>query len=166
MSNFVEKSFKRLLNIVSLSVAVKRKNAYIRTASSKTKGEVKGGGKKPWRQKGTGRARAGSIRSPLWRGGGVVFGPKPGATCVKINKKIKKLSLKSLLLLKKNNISFLIPNLKNKFFLRYRESYCTKLLNIKYTLCTKDSKLFSTLLKQHYTVLDFLQYANITYENE
>ncbi|PTX92413.1 50S ribosomal protein L4 [Opitutus sp. ER46] len=62
------------------------------TASTKTRGEVSGGGKKPWRQKGTGRARAGSTRSPLWGGGGVVFGPKPRDYSKKINAKVKQLA--------------------------------------------------------------------------
>ena len=63
------------------------------THSTKTRGEVRGGGKKPWRQKGTGRARAGSIRSPLWGGGGVVFGPKPRDYSKKINNKVKDLAI-------------------------------------------------------------------------
>ena len=58
------------------------------THSTKTRGEVRGGGKKPWRQKGTGRARAGSIRSPLWVGGGVVFGPKPRDYSKKVNARV------------------------------------------------------------------------------
>jgi large subunit ribosomal protein L4 len=62
------------------------------THSTKTRGEVSGGGKKPWRQKGTGRARAGSNRSPIWVGGGVVFGPKPRDYSKKINSRVKALA--------------------------------------------------------------------------
>lgn len=65
------------------------------TQSAKTRSEVRGGGRKPWRQKGTGRARQGSIRSPQWKGGGVVFAPKPRDYSMKLPKKIRRLALKS-----------------------------------------------------------------------
>src|SRR5476651_2258636 len=67
------------------------------TASTKTRGMVSGGGAKPWRQKGTGRARAGSSRSPVWTGGGVAFGPRPRSYTFKINRKARRAALRSAL---------------------------------------------------------------------
>jgi large subunit ribosomal protein L4 len=67
------------------------------TAATRTRGEVRGGGSKPWRQKGTGRARAGSSRSPLWTGGGTVFGPQPRSYAFKVNRKEQRAALRSAL---------------------------------------------------------------------
>ena len=100
-------------------------------ANCKTRSEVRGGGKKPWKQKGTGRARAGSIRSPLWRGGGVIFGPKTKEYRKKINKKEKHLAICNLLYNKKdftisfNASLFKLEQPKTKFFLQK-----LKILNI------------------------------------
>jgi large subunit ribosomal protein L4 len=83
------------------------------TVSTKTRSEVRGGGRKPWRQKGTGRARAGSNSSPLWKGGGVTFGPKPRTFSLKLNKKERRLALQTLIYNKKNQI-LIIENLENE----------------------------------------------------
>ena len=82
-------------HIVHRALVRQQNNARQGTASSKTRSEVRGGGRKPWRQKGTGRARAGSIRSPLWRGGGVIFGPKPRDFSTKMNRKERRLALRT-----------------------------------------------------------------------
>lgn len=91
------------------------------THSTKLRGEVRGGGRKPWRQKGTGRARAGSTRSPLWRGGGILFGPKPRSYSYSLPKKVRRLALKSALsdkvlngkLIVLDELSFEAPKTKN-----------------------------------------------------
>ncbi|MEQ9672775.1 50S ribosomal protein L4 [Coleofasciculus sp. G2-EDA-02] len=84
-------------HIVHRALVRQKANARQGTASTKTRAEVRGGGRKPWRQKGTGRARAGSNRSPLWRGGGVIFGPKPRDYSLKMNRKERRLALRTAL---------------------------------------------------------------------
>jgi large subunit ribosomal protein L4 len=88
--------------------AVIMQRASLRQGTHKVKGrsEVRGGGRKPWRQKGTGRARQGSIRSPQWRGGGIVFGPTPRSYAYKLPKKVRRLAIKSALSTKvlENNV--------------------------------------------------------------
>jgi len=107
--NVLEKSGNYLIHKDILRHQISKRQG---TVSTKTRSEVRGGGRKPWRQKGTGRARAGSNRSPLWKGGGVIFGPKPKKTVLKLNKKERKLALQTLLYNKRNNIS-VIENLEN-----------------------------------------------------
>lgn len=84
-------------HIVHRALVRQMNNSRQGTVSTKTRAEVRGGGRKPWRQKGTGRARAGSNRSPLWRGGGVTFGPKPRDYSVKMNRKERRLALRTAL---------------------------------------------------------------------
>ena len=83
------------------------------TASTKTRSEVRGGGKKPWKQKGTGRARQGSIRAPQWIKGGIALGPKPRSFKYTLNKKVKRLALKSALTSKVNENSIVVLDTLN-----------------------------------------------------
>lgn len=106
------------------------------TVSTKTRAEVRGGGRKPWRQKGTGRARAGSSRSPLWKGGGVIFGPKPKLTSIKLNKKERQLALQTLIYNKKNNI-LVVENLENEIVDSKTKSFLQICLNCKVNLNQK-----------------------------
>ncbi|ABS72565.1 50S ribosomal protein L4 [Bacillus sp. L381] len=90
--------------------AILMQRASLRQGSHKVKNrsEVRGGGRKPWRQKGTGRARQGSIRSPQWRGGGVVFGPTPRSYSYKLPKKVRRLAIKSVLSSKVNDNNIIV----------------------------------------------------------
>lgn len=95
------------------------------TVSTKTRGDVSGGGRKPWRQKGTGRARVGSIRNPIWRGGGVAFGPKPRDFSIKLPKKVKRKAIREAIRdkLKEDRIVFFksekIGTPKTKIFVEF-----------------------------------------------
>lgn len=105
-----------LKKMLKLQLAATRQG----TAKTKTRSEVSGGGKKPWKQKGTGRARSGSNRSPIWRGGGIVFGVTPRDYTFKINKKEREIALKSALSSKVQNKELIVlddiklANLKTK----------------------------------------------------
>ncbi len=88
------------LHLIHEVVKMQLANRRAGTAATKNRSAVRGGGKKPWRQKGTGRARVGTIRSPLWKGGGVVFGPMPKDYSYKVPKKVRRGALRSAVILK------------------------------------------------------------------
>jgi 50S ribosomal protein L4, bacterial/organelle len=95
-------------HLLHLSVVRQLANNRQGTQKAKTRSEVRGGGRKPWRQKGTGHARQGSTRSPQWTGGGVVFAPVPRDYSIKMNKKERRLALKSALTAKVNDNKFIV----------------------------------------------------------
>lgn len=111
--NFERK--KKAIGLIHKVYLAHLKNTRKYTASTKTRAEVRGGGRKPWKQKGTGNARAGSSRSPLFEGGGVIFGPRPRVVSKKINKKEKRLAILSALYLKKKQFVFLESKIFNSF---------------------------------------------------
>ena len=136
------------------------------TVSTKTRSEVRGGGKKPWQQKGTGRARAGSSRSPLWRGGGVTFGPKPKTTSLKLNKKERNLALQTLLYNKRNNISVIgelesvITEPKTKVFYELCKTYNLD-LNQKILLVVSKKTSSLKLSTQNLKTVELISASNL-----
>jgi len=114
---------RKKIGLIHRAYLTQLQNARVYTASTKTKSEVRGGGRKPWRQKGTGNARAGSIRSPLWVGGGVIFGPKPHSCSRKINKKERRLAILAALSFRKSNTFYYEGNSFPGFFEKSSNSF-------------------------------------------
>ncbi|MEO0947191.1 MAG: 50S ribosomal protein L4 [Cyanobacteria bacterium J06641_5] len=96
-------------HVVHRALVMQRTNARQGNACTKTRSEVRGGGRKPWRQKGTGRARIGSSRSPLKPGGGIIFGPKPRSFNVKINRKERRLAIRTALMSRQQETAIVEP---------------------------------------------------------
>ena len=117
-------------HLVHMAVLQQLANNRQGTQSAKTRSEVSGGGRKPWRQKGTGHARQGSTRSPQWTGGGVVFAPKPRDYSFKLNKKEKQLALKSALTSRVNESKFFVVD-ELKFDEIKTKNFKTVLDNLK-----------------------------------
>ena len=139
-----EKVFAAEPNMQAVYDVVNAQRAAMRqgTHKTKTRTEVSGGGKKPWRQKGTGRARQGSIRAPQWRGGGTVFGPTPRSYRIKVNKKVVKDALRSLLTsrFQTNDLvvvdKIVLDNFKTKNLVEVLNNL--NVMNKKVVLITKD----------------------------
>lgn len=155
-------------------VCMQRANRRSGNANTKTRGEVSGGGAKPWKQKGTGRARAGSRTSPVWRGGGTVFGPKPRDYSYTMPKKVKKLALKMALSARKQegNLvivdTFNLPVIKTKEFAKVMADFqfencliITDDLNDNLSLSARNCVGFNVLPVAGLNVYDILKHSKL-----
>ncbi len=155
-------------------VCMQRANRRSGNASTKTRGEVSGGGAKPWKQKGTGRARAGSRTSPVWRGGGTTFGPKPRDYSYNMPKKVKKLALKMALSARnqEGNLivvdNFDVPEIKTKNFVKVMSNFqfkdclvVTDDIDEKVSLSARNAVGFKVLPVAGLNVYDILKYSKL-----
>lgn len=155
-------------------VCMQRANRRSGNACTKTRGEVSGGGAKPWRQKGTGRARAGSRTSPVWRGGGTVFGPKPRDYSYTMPKKVKRLALKMAMTARKleGNLvivdKFELPEAKTKEFVNVMNNFqfencliVTGELDDNINLSSRNAVAYKVLPVAGLNVYDILKYSKL-----
>ena len=166
-------------HLVHMAVLSQLANNRQGTQSAKTRSEVSGGGRKPWKQKGTGHARQGSTRAPQWTGGGVVFAPKPRDYSFKLNKKVKKLALQSALSTKvaENKIIVLdeltLPEIKTKEMVKVIKNInCGKALfvmdgsNINVMLSARNIPDVKTASVNTINVYDLLKYNTLVVTKE
>jgi large subunit ribosomal protein L4 len=159
-----------LYEVVKMQMASRRRG----TADTKERGEISGGGKKPWRQKGTGRARSGTSRSPLWRGGGTVFGPHPRDYSFKVPKKARRKALMSALTLKYRGNQMVIlrdfplTEIKTKTFAevvsRFGWEKVLFILDKSYPMLEKSSKNIKNvkmMRSEGINVYDLLNYEHV-----
>ena len=155
-------------------VCMQRANRRSGNACTKTRGEVSGGGAKPWRQKGTGRARAGNRTSPVWRGGGTVFGPKPRDYSYTMPKKVKRLALKMAMTARKleGNLvvvdKFELPEAKTKEFVNVMNNFqfencliVTGELDDNINLSSRNAVAYKVLPVAGLNVYDILKYSKL-----
>jgi len=161
-------------HLVHMAVVAQLANKRQGTQSAKTRAEVRGGGKKPWRQKGTGHARQGSTRSPQWTGGGVVFAPKPRDYSMKLNKKEKANAMKSVLTSKVNEEKFIVVDefkldeIKTKKFVEVMNNLevakalvVTKDNDQNLVMSAKNVPTVKTALTNTINVYDILKYDTV-----
>jgi len=167
----IEPHQQALFDVVNAQRAAMRQG----THDVKNRGEVSGGGRKPWRQKGTGRARHGSTRSPIWRHGGVTFGPTPRSYAVKINKKVRQLALRSALSYQMASGQLKVVDAldfeeaKTKLFRGFLQSLnvegktlvVTKTYNDKVVLSGKNIPTVKFSLANHVSVYEILNAKNL-----
>jgi len=155
-------------------VCMQRANRRSGNACTKTRGEVSGGGAKPWRQKGTGRARAGSRTSPVWRGGGTVFGPKPRDYSYSMPKKVKRLALKMALSARnqEGNLvvvdKFEMPEIKTKNFVQVMNTFqfdnclvITEGIDDQISLSSRNAVGYKVLPVEGLNVYDILKHSKL-----